>query len=143
MMKVRAVCLCHEKGGRREMYYCHQKRCLRVIVIKYSLIGGCVIWVALFLIVVSLGLESRSCSHQQLPRSLFLSLVLVHPRLSVACLSDLHGFMQLFLLSCGLCTRTSYFLNWFHRYSSVKNMCTHRNIKNGLHLGEIFVARDN
>ena len=50
------------------------------MVIKYGLICGGVIWVAFFLIVVSLGLESPSCVHQHLPQAWSLSLVLVHRR---------------------------------------------------------------
>ena len=61
MMMARAVGLCAQKAGRRgEVYYWHGKRWLPVMVIKYGLICGGVIWVAFFLIVVSLGLESPS-----------------------------------------------------------------------------------
>jgi hypothetical protein len=74
------VCLCAEKGGLERCIIGMEKGGC-VIVIKYCLIGGGVIWAALFLIVVSLGLESPSCSHQQSLRNLFLDLVFVHPRL--------------------------------------------------------------
>jgi hypothetical protein len=50
------------------------------MVIKYGLICGGVIWVAFFLIVVSLGLESPSCVHQHLLRASSLNLVLVNRR---------------------------------------------------------------
>lgn len=56
------------------------------MVIKYGLICGGVIWVAFFLIVVSLGLESPSCGHQQGSSLLLassLDLVFVHRMLQV------------------------------------------------------------
>lgn len=80
MMAVWAVCLCAEKGGLRGGVLLAWKKVTAVVVIKYCLIGGGVIWVALFLIVVSLGLESPSGIHQQSLQKLFLNLVFVHPR---------------------------------------------------------------
>ena len=52
--------MCSKGRQERRGVLLARKRWLPVMVIKYGLICGGVIWVAFFLIVVSLGLESPS-----------------------------------------------------------------------------------